>query len=165
MTIDEIPELVKMMTEIQAALTEPEDSTGGEQLAEGTAEGKPTFSTHLFQPAPCKDCCPVLKLLRNGACSQYKVAFGSDGMPSIANAVLRCVVSIANAAGAGEAPNGDIVQAIVTSIQEEAEDVQVNFLNISAPLTLFLCLYVEGPDLPVPHLSSCPFTLEEGLEQ
>ena len=40
MTIDEIPELVKMMTEIQAALTEPEGSIEGEQPAEGPTEGR-----------------------------------------------------------------------------------------------------------------------------
>lgn len=47
MTIDEIPELVKMMTEIQAALTEPEGSTEGEQPAEGMVEGRLIKFTHV----------------------------------------------------------------------------------------------------------------------
>ena len=50
MTIDEIPELVKMMTEIQAALTEPEGSTEGEQPAEGTTEGRLINSTPFSLP-------------------------------------------------------------------------------------------------------------------
>ena len=47
MTIDEIPELVKMMTEIQAALTEPEGSTEGDQPAEGMVEGRLIKFTHF----------------------------------------------------------------------------------------------------------------------
>ena len=44
--------------------------------------------------------------------------------------MLRCTVSLADAAaGAAEAPNEEIVQAIVTAIQEEVEHVQVSLLE------------------------------------
>ena len=50
MTVDEIPELVKMMTEIQAALTEPEGSTEGDQPVEGMVEGRLIKFTHFSLP-------------------------------------------------------------------------------------------------------------------
>ena len=70
MTIDEIPELVKMMTEIQAALTEPEGSTEGEQPAEGMVEGRLIKFTH-FSLAPAELYCQVAEVAQSfGALSE-----------------------------------------------------------------------------------------------
>ena len=40
MTIDALPELVQMMTDIQAALTEPESSAGPEEVIMETEDGQ-----------------------------------------------------------------------------------------------------------------------------